>query len=269
MRPAFESIAAGVLQRLTGSGEGSHHAVMTALRILMCFAISVAIQADPRGIPLRIPSADPTLGDAWISARAALVPGGNWHDSMNGAVVEHYRKALNKQRAKGADVGRRCTTYFGGMVPGSTITYTAAELIEKADAIVIGRVVSQEPGFLIRSPGSLMRLHLDGVIKSSGQIDTSGELFVFFPSARIATVDGLVCATPVGMDVEPKIGDRVVVLAVNRSLDAERRLIAVEPRTLVIERANGAIAYMPKAFADVGARSAEDVVHLSKETGSR
>jgi hypothetical protein len=260
---------AAILLRLTRSKGSPHLAVMTAVRVLMCLAIAATIQANPQGIPVRIPSADPTLGDAWISVRAALRPNGVWDDQMNGQAVELYRKALGKQRAKGADVGRRCTTYFGAMVPGSAITGSAAELIEKADAIVMARVISEEPGFLIRSPGTLMRLHLDVVAKSSGQIDTSAALFLFFPSARIATVDGLVCANPVGMDVVPKIGDRVVVFAVNRSLDAERRLIAVEPRTLVIERANGAVAYMPKAFADVGALSAEDVVNRSKGTGSR
>ncbi|HEX6095583.1 MAG TPA: hypothetical protein VF432_04590 [Thermoanaerobaculia bacterium] len=206
----------------------------------------VACAQASAAIPETITSADGRL--AWISTRHALDESGRLNSALvDSPALRANAKLRRKHRQMQADATaapEECRTFLGTPSEHFKSTASLQDVAAGAEVIVSGRVVSTGEGFLHNLPGSLLRL-----AGSTLKGETTGEIFLFYPYARIRTADGLVCARPVGQYLPPAVGDRLIVFSMTPAFVSEGRTIlsADPPREIIHQSATGR-RLVPAAF---------------------
>jgi hypothetical protein len=197
-------------------------------------------------IPETITSSDGRL--AWVSTSHALDESGRLKtDLVDSPTLRANAKLNRKHRLAQTDATatpEECRTFLGTHPQHFKSTASLHDAAAGAELIVSGRVVSIDEGFLHNVPGSLLRL-TGSTIKG----ETTGEIFLFYPYARIRTTDGLVCARPVGEFLPPAVGDRLIVFSMTPALVVEgRTILSVDPPREIIHQRGVGRRLVPAAF---------------------
>lgn len=90
-----------------------------------------------------------------------------------------------------------------------------ARQVTLSRVIVTGTISHLEQGFYLEAPGVLMEIDVDGVVKSDPDQPIEGSLTYFYPWARFVVDDTLVCANAAHGGLEPRAGQRVLLLLNN------------------------------------------------------
>ena len=214
--------------------------IVTAYADLTCGQASAAI-------PDTITAQDERL--AWVSARRAVDESGHLKTDLVDSPALRANAQLNrKQRqaqANAAGAAEECRTFLGAYPEHFKSTRSLRDAATGAELIVSGRVLSIDEGFLHNQPGSLLRLS-GSAIKGTA----TEEIYVFYPSARIRTADGLVCARPVGDFQSPAVGDQLIVFSMRPALiTGGRTILSVDPPRELIHQSVAGRRLVPAAFA--------------------
>ncbi|MGH7928143.1 MAG: hypothetical protein ACREQV_10130 [Candidatus Binatia bacterium] len=228
-------------------------AFLAHLIVVFVPATLLADNAFPE-IPAIISSAVPGAGPIWISAEKAIAPDGTLRSEVLGTEnVAHFERHLQRQRERQSASAneldqQECAIFFGRKLEHYKDNRSTRALTQNAVGIIEGTITRIESGFLAGTPGSLLLVKVQERLKHSAAISDSEYLYIFFPYARIQTKDGLICANPVGTSMRPAVGDVVLAFPMVRALDADNRLLQIEPRReLALEKPNGK-AVLPDAF---------------------
>jgi hypothetical protein len=245
---------------------------------IMALCVALAVGAGTHANDAhQIPATLHREGDErplWASATAAIAPDGSLNPELvGGSFAATFRDQLGRVRAaqthsSAQSSGDDCLAYFGRIVENYVPDRPLTRFISDAKAIFSAHVVAIEEGFFAGQPGSLLALAVDETFRASPAIDTSREVYLFYPHARIATRDGLICARPVGTSLVPRLGDRVLLFPTSAAADRHRRIVRVDPRDIVLQR--GDQNTLPKAFAGLTyAQVLTDLRALKDSRGGR
>lgn len=247
--------------------------------IALCFMISVPALAGPAGAdrnPIPSVMAYRDIPAFWVAAECAIDHGGKLNVSILGA----YGPSLADQVARRRDRLRRnppdsssaskwpelegCESFFNSIPDHFEPTSPFAALIQHADFIVSARVLAMRQGFLGGMPGSLLLLSSDSLKGDAGDLT-----YLFYPLARIQTVEGPVCSKPLGSFAPPAVGDRLLLFSMGgfTELDGRRSFLVNTMRELVHESRNSRLL-IPPALASLTPAAAprfDDVVTAVRE----
>jgi hypothetical protein len=159
----------------------------------------------------------------WVSAQHAF----DQNKRLNMAALGDYgwraqgHLRRNKEYAASADASQSvnpsstlppelkgCRSFSVDVPEHSDPTSSLSDLAQYADVIVSARVVAIQQGFLSGGAGSLLLLDAE-YLKGEPSLQT----YLFYPLARIATADGLLCAKPLDNFIPPQVGDRLLVFS--------------------------------------------------------
>jgi hypothetical protein len=129
---------------------------------------------------------------------------------------------------------------------------TATDLFRHARMIVDGNLREAVPGFLYGSPGTLYRLHVDHVLRSDDGIPAAGgEVWFFFPYARIPFAGGTLCVD-VPKVRPPQSGRRVLLFGYLAPMGPDHNIIAVNASYELVVEEQGGTAEMPASLRTLG-----------------
>jgi hypothetical protein len=204
-------------------------------------ALLLATHADAEAVPAlpgTICAPDGRL--AWVSVRHALDESGRLKTNLVDSPLLRANARLN---AAAAGAGE-CRAFLGTHPEHFKSTASLRDAAAGAELIVSGRVLAIEEGFLHNLPGSLLSI-AGSAIKGSA----TEEVYLFYPYARIRTVDGLVCARPVGEFQPPAAGDHLIIFSMNPALvSGFRTILQVDPTRALIHQSAAGRRFVPAAF---------------------
>lgn len=221
-----------------------------ALPVLLSFFVSAAIAGPPERID-RAQGGPPI----WISAHAAVDDKGEPRSgALDPGSEAAYRQFIAQQK------GRHGVDRCGGLSLFQTDSIashgepnaTAADLVRHARLIVDGTLGEAVPGFLYGAPGTLYRLQLDHVLRSGDGIPASGgEVWFFFPYARIPFAGGTLCVD-VPKVRPPQSGRRVLLFDYLAPMGPDHNVIAVDASNELVVEEQGGTAQVPASLRTLG-----------------
>lgn len=194
----------------------------------------------------------------WVAADVAVAQDGSLRSEMLGQFIPSLRRlALMNTAALSSDsdaaqdhrVGNldQCRVHRGAVPDYASRASSLTDLSTKAAIIVTGEVVATREGFYGGLPGTLLLLsarYMRGT--------PATETFLFYPHARIATADGLICAKPPGDYVPPQVGDRVLILALGDvRQDSGRAIFRVSVERELVHESRFGVTRVPDALRSI------------------
>lgn len=221
--------------------------------------LAVAAGAAPNTTSPAIPHTfgqDNSLPE-WVSADVAVRDGILSSESL-GVYAQRLREAalMNPPAVPGAVP--ECRSFSTWTSDHFETRGSLPDLTASAKHVIAGRVVASQQGFHRGTPGTLLEIS-GSMVKGAAR---SRRWFVFYPVANISTVDGAICARPVGDFVPPAIGDRLLVFSIvgNSGTDDLTVFFADPTHEVVHESAAAARTRVPNALKRVhGATSFDDI----------
>lgn len=217
------------------------------LSVWVGFVLSTAASAAPNAPAPSIPERFGQYNSLpeWVSAGVAVRDGILSSESL-GAYAPRLREAalMNPPARPGAVP--ECRSFSTWTSDHFEARGTLPELTASAKHVIAGRVIASEQGFHRGTPGTLLEIS-GSMIKGAAR---SRRWFVFYPVANISTVDGAICARPVGDFVPPEPGDRVMVFSIvgNSGTDDFTVFFADPTHELIHESAAAAKIRVPNAL---------------------
>ncbi len=192
--------------------------------VILSFAISAHVPAQyTGGLPV-VAGPDPL---EWTPA-SELVGFNDWPRWS-----ERSEESLEVLRAKGlATRGEPCIPMHnildGNSGPRAS---TLDEVVGSAAVVVVGEVVSAEPGFVEETPGIMLEIRAEEL---TGAVSwTRGDpLFVFFEGGRIPVGDEVLCVILSGFSTAPQSGDYLLLFPLpwdlERQLERRRSFLTID-----------------------------------------
>jgi hypothetical protein len=147
-----------------------------------------------------------------------------------------------------------CVTFSVDLPEHPVPPSSLSALTYDADVIVAARVVDVRQGFMNGGAGSLLVLDAE-YLKGKPTIDT----YLYYPMARIETSEGLLCTTPLGNFIPPRIGDRMLVFSMGEPRQfADQTILYVNPARELVHESRGREMILPQALAAQSPRQFED-----------
>ena len=206
----------------------------------------------------------------WVPAHCALGPDGRFAETVPAyqqeALETNARSNSSARRAETTLGELPCDVFLGRSVEHFKRSGSFADLVDDAEQIVSGIAEDGTQGFLHGRPGTLFPLTSVRFLKG-----TSGEgaVLLFYPSARIPTADGLVCAKPLHDAPPPKAGDPIVAFdMVGPYRVGGSTILLVNVERELVHR-SGSTTYWPKALSKDLERSDTDLSALVERIESR
>lgn len=216
----------------------SHACLFVVLLALSALGYS---QSSDANVPAEL--SDDARPVAWVAADVAIGPDGiirsdklkEYAPFVQRDAAFAAREAGASERTQGVTTTSPCRTFLLTN-PETAPTRTPEELASRAVTIVRGRIVGVREGFYFGMPGSLVRLA--GSFLRGNPTD---EIYLFYPTASIATADGMVCARPHERFGAPRVGDEVIVF------DPTPAPVVLHERTILWVRIDEHVVYIPSA----------------------
>jgi hypothetical protein len=198
-------------------------------------------QSAGSSVPAELESTDRPA--AWVAADVAITRDGNVRNDK----LKVYAPLLERDLAKAKQPrksGRayphdttteRCVHTISPIPNWDGADATPQELIERSKTIIRGRITAVREGFYHGMPGSLVRLN--GTYLRGAR---TNEVYLFYPSADIATAEGIVCSRPPQRYGPPVVGDELIVF------DPMASPVVIDKRTVLWVRLDHHIVYLPK-----------------------
>jgi len=233
-----------------------------ALPVLLSLFVSAAVAGPPERID-RAQGGPPI----WISAHAAVDDKGAPHPgALDPGSEAAYRQFIAQQK------GRHAVDRCGGLslfqtdsiASHSEPNATAADLVRHARMIIDGTLGEAVPGFLYGAPGTLYRLHVDHVLRSDDGIPAAGgEVWFFFPYARIPFAGGTLCVD-VPKVRPPQTGRRVLLFDYVAPMGPDHNVIAVDASYELVVEEQGGTAEAPASLRTLGSSFDELTAAVTK-----
>jgi hypothetical protein len=138
-----------------------------------------------------------------------------------------------------------CRSFSVDVPEHSNPTSSLSDLVQNADVIVSARIVAIQQGFLSGGAGSLLLLDAE-YLKGEPTLET----YLFYPLARIATAEGLLCSKPLHHFIPPKVGDRLLVFSMFDPVRISgQTILYVDPSRELVQDSKGTGLVTPPAFA--------------------
>jgi hypothetical protein len=146
---------------------------------------------------------------------------------------------------------------------------TAAENVQNAKAIYLGRIKSVKPGFFLGMPGSLLELgELVTLKTTSAFVSVQESVLVRHPYAHFTAGGVEYCRETRATALAPEVGDRVLVFAFDDPVDEAGQLIYSNLEDLIIAR--GGDVRIPRLLRAVasGAVSIDEIAKAISKINS-
>jgi len=245
-------------------------------RVQKVLIILLSIAAIPSGaqVPDRIEVPIPNRNEPmWQSATAVSTGEGevDWSRfSANSAQTLQELAAENRELAMRSGRGVPnsedvlCEHVFGTPITESLVpkpNRTLHDLVVHSEAMLRGRIVTVEPGFIDGLPSSLLRVEIDEELRTLSGVGSEGHVYVAFPFARFRIGETSFC-TGIEAAYQPKVGDGIFVFLYERPLDNEGVLLLPEPEEMFFE-VDGQLVLPHLSAMGSAARTARDLADLA------
>ena len=205
--------------------------------LLFMFGLAAEMEAGPAGqsrIPDVIESDVPGVAPAWVAADIALAADGNLRsDLFQEATVRDIRRYLDnkevrRQSARTEADRDECATTRGAHLEQFSSTASTDNLVTNSSYIINASVADLREGFLFGSPGTLIALDVAEWLKQENVDVRRRPAYLFFPSARISTPHGTICAKPWPPVPTPAKNDHVLLFSYLRPIGLNAAIFQVE-----------------------------------------
>jgi hypothetical protein len=256
---------------------------LSILCVIAVFCCAAEVQGARGSAPEQIETLQRLGADApfFVSARFATDESGQIRWS---AFTDDNRMAL-KMRLDEMDRVRRLTATSGAPVSEACSTTTITffhvsgphrsweELLEHADAVYRGRVVSTTPGFQSTTPETLLSVVIIDRIRRAQGFPAEGFVTILYPAADFTIGGTRFCNAGQNSPFIPAVGDEVLIFAYDKPADQSGTFLLTLPDQLIFGRDHRLIG-RPNILGGKESSSIEDLArsverHFVSFGGSR
>ncbi|HEX9981836.1 MAG TPA: hypothetical protein VGF69_01100 [Thermoanaerobaculia bacterium] len=147
-------------------------------------------------------------------------------------------------------------------------------LVDRSQSVIVGRIVERSVGFLFDRPSALLTVRIDDELRVSPDLHPNGDrVLLAYPDAELQVAGETFCAVPFSHRARPRVGDRVLIFAVQPPSDSSGRLIYTDAsKHLVFETVDGVLippANMAPELARDGIGDLDELVAVVKARAQR
>jgi hypothetical protein len=154
------------------------------------------------------------------------------HDRQRLASAVNRRRRTETTSTEPAASDTQCETYIGRALHQPGTKGSIGELAHYAHTIFSGRIEAGAQGFFYGQPGTLFAIEITEAAK--GKVRAGDVVYLFYPSARITTAGGVICAKPIGDATVPRVGDFVVAFPFLPPDRTDVQVFSLEPSEQLI-----------------------------------
>ncbi|HEY0140452.1 MAG TPA: hypothetical protein VGF48_06120 [Thermoanaerobaculia bacterium] len=181
----------------------------------------------------------------WVPFDLAFAPTGQLSEKLFDVYALRDLREFgerSRMRAHSGPHAATARTCFGerpAEIPARVVT--VAELASSSRTIFSGRIADRTMGFFEDAPAALLTVDVERQIKRSPEFRLSdGKLLLHYPDASFSVGDVDYCIQPATHAARPRVGDRVLVFAIQVPVDPSGRLVYTQAsKHLVFETAAG------------------------------
>jgi hypothetical protein len=219
---------------------------MRARAILILFltiSAAVAYGGTPE-IPATIEN-DFSPWPEWVAADIAVTAEGQLRDDLLGQHAPSLRELARRNTLRGQQSGAAfedCQLNRQAALRDPQRTSTITALTTNAAAIVSAKVLATRQGFWGGLPGTMILLDARFLKGRAPK-----QLFLFYPLATIRTIDGMICANPIGEYAPPQPGDRLLIFSLGEPvIRDDRAILSVDVEQQLVHESHGGRTFAPE-----------------------
>jgi hypothetical protein len=172
----------------------------------------------------------------WVSASASETAAGTLDLELLGNSVE----SLIRMHMQSPDYKPSACIWSGVgdwlPPPGEVRPFTSfSDLVAHSLGIYEGKVLATEGGFGVGGTGTLLKIEVADVLKTSGEFDSLPVLYVIYPGGDFEAGGYRFCARDETLPPLPTVGDRVLLLPYFEPEDTERSLVTLLNDEILVE----------------------------------
>jgi hypothetical protein len=222
--------------------------------LLLILGATAAMAVGPTGesrVPDVIESEVPGVPPAWVAANIALAPDGNLRSHLfleaSISTIRNYFNEKARQSTNTTADPDECSVTLGQALEQFSSTATTDNLVSNSSYIISASVADLREGFLFGNPGTLIALDVADWLKHENDEVRQRPAYLFFPSARITTPHGTICAKPWPHVPTPAKGDQLLVFSYLGPVGINAAIFQIRPsKQLILD--GPAAKYLPEAM---------------------